>query len=1380
MSVILVAEQDAGFAASIAEHLKAEGWQVHRVDGRDAAFQAATTMKPGLLLASASMPDARALLSAFSRRRGGPGAVVMVPAPQAGQVQAADFDADVLLAKPFSDVDLKNTVRACLAQAAQDTTRPSAEGIQSGGQQLTSADIFGDVLAEVEAEATRARRAASKARKRTSKDEIERKLEETLSGVLLSDLKPRRSAERSDAPKPTTSSTAQARPKRKEELPTEREIDDLLDKTLSSLELPTRARKTAPKSPASAPQTAAPQPAAPQPAAPQPAAPAPRTSSGQEAAFATQETAPPVSGSPGAQTSGPILDAAMSLSSDPVTSSGSPPADSFSPLPELSPPPAFEPPPSFQAPPTPPAEAPNPALTGDAPTVPEPLPSFDAGPPSEAPAALPSISDSESAPPLETPSQDLLPSIDVALPESSPSSTPPLDAIPEGTFEPLVGGSDMAKEAEPWTPPPALSTPPAEAIPPALSTPPEPSTLPTEATPEITPALEAPAVSEVGKTSGAFAIDGEDPWRDLRGLSSPDSFDDTGTEAGAFTLKEDEATSNPWQATAPEDLFPDSFGGNTETSPPAFETPSSAPPPETPPAAAAEPFEPPPQPPTPAIGSSSFEPAPLAAPVSEAQLSTPAMPAPPDLDGPAPATEPETDGASNPLDRFRSFLDQVDDDAPPAPPAVEPSAPEPPLGTGSFTPPPFGAGSLDSAGMDPGSESTDSASFVSGTGAFTPPPFDTAGTDSAVSGTGSFATGTGAFTPPPLDTSSSDSAASETGSFVSGTGAFTPPPLDTSSSDSAASETGSFVSGTGAFVPPATDTGGFTPPPAALPPETPPVTDAADALQGVLELRGGDENTAVSEVSGGQPFGDYTLLDRIAVGGMAEVWRARRSGVEGFQKTVAIKKILSHLTDSTDFIDMFIDEAKLAAQLTHNNIIQIYDLGKVDDDYFIAMEFVDGKDLRTILKKSASLERPLPLNLALMIVAALARALDYAHRKKGFDDRALGLVHRDVSPQNVLISYEGEIKLCDFGIVKAVAKASTTQMGALKGKLQYMSPEQAWGKSVDSRSDIFSLGSVLFEVLSGEKLFIGDSEIGVLDAVRECRIRSLLDMRPELPPVVDRIVGKALEQDPADRYATAGDMEKDIQDVLRDLDPGDDSKGLSAYMASLFQPALEAPSFEPISEGSAVYVPPMPGEPSSSSDAIMPPPSQGPPEPPADGAAPATPAETPAKGGRGKLLGGVLAIVVLALAAAAFFLMQSDSGDPAPADTPAPATAPTTPPEPASEMPTEEGAPEDEEAAVDEGAADGETPDGAEPAADSGAGTETSQDDAADTPAAADGAAGDSLDIEALVKEGLDAQQSELKERLESEYEAKRRELEEKLAEAQKDSESSEPPPDDN
>ena len=308
-------------------------------------------------------------------------------------------------------------------------------------------------------------------------------------------------------------------------------------------------------------------------------------------------------------------------------------------------------------------------------------------------------------------------------------------------------------------------------------------------------------------------------------------------------------------------------------------------------------------------------------------------------------------------------------------------------------------------------------------------------------------------------------------------------------------------------------------------------------------------------------FGDYRLLERIAVGGMAEVWKARKRGVEGFQKTVAIKRILPHLTDSSDFVTMFIDEAKLAAQLDHNNIIHIYDLGKAGDDYYIAMEYVEGKDLRSILNQARQKAQPLPMGLALLVASRLASALDYAHRKKDFDGRELGLVHRDVSPQNVLISHEGEIKLCDFGIVKAVTKASKTQMGALKGKLQYMSPEQAWGRPVDARSDIFSLGSILFEMLTGRRLFAGESEMSVLESVREGRIQGPRDLDARLPLEVNALVLKALGKEPADRFASAGEMQREIEKILFALKPTPSQGDLAAYVGRLFDllPASSAP-----------------------------------------------------------------------------------------------------------------------------------------------------------------------------------------------------------------------------
>ncbi len=327
----------------------------------------------------------------------------------------------------------------------------------------------------------------------------------------------------------------------------------------------------------------------------------------------------------------------------------------------------------------------------------------------------------------------------------------------------------------------------------------------------------------------------------------------------------------------------------------------------------------------------------------------------------------------------------------------------------------------------------------------------------------------------------------------------------------------------------------------------------------------------------GERFGQYTLLERIAVGGMAEVWKARMRGVEGFQKTVAIKRILPHMTDNAEFVGMFIDEAKLAAQLTHPNIVHIYDLGKLGRDYYIAMEYVDGRDLRSLLNAARRKGMPLPLGLSLLIAARVASALDYAHRKRDFEDQELGLVHRDVSPQNVLLTNDGDVKLCDFGIAKAVSKASQTQMGALKGKLQYMSPEQAWGRPVDSRSDLFSLGAVLFEMVTGERLFTGESEISVLESVRQGHTRRPSQVDPTVPREVDEIVARALGIDPKDRFQSAGEMKQRLEAALSALSPATSPTDLGLYIRRVMEPDT-AERAEPLAP---------------------PPPSAGPAEPPA-------------------------------------------------------------------------------------------------------------------------------------------------------------------------------------
>jgi serine/threonine protein kinase/CheY-like chemotaxis protein len=513
-------------------------------------------------------------------------------------------------------------------------------------------------------------------------------------------------------------------------------------------------------------------------------------------------------------------------------------------------------------------------------------------------------------------------------------------------------------------------------------------------------------------------------------------------------------------------------------------------------------------------------------------------------------------------------------------------------------------------------------------------------------------------------------------------------------------------------------------------------------------------------------FGQYTLLERIAVGGMAEVWKARMTGVEGFQKTVAIKRVLSHLTDDEDFVNMLVDEAKLAAQLNHPNIVHIYDLGKIDDHFYIAMEYVDGMNLRGLLNQAALQNHSMPVGLAALVTSRLASALDYAHRKRDFDDREMGLVHRDVSPQNVLLSFDGDIKLCDFGIVKAVSKVGHTQMGALKGKLQYMSPEQAWGKDVDARSDVFSLGALFFEMLTGKRLFGGDSEISVLEAVRQCRVTAPRNLDPSLPEEVERIVLKSLEMDPDRRYQTAGEMQQDLDAFLHELRPAPGQADLAQMIEALGRSpwvaepgrADEAPltfhSHPTGLEAPAAATPEPTGDteedtardetpPDESPTAVAPPAAPPVPEAPT-GAAPdedatGTRADEPIpdlpKSPSRRWL--ILAVVLLLLVAAAVtgYLLTRPDADAAPGDL----------------APIAADAPDDDATLPD---AAREAPEPGEPPA--------LLEDPETATAEPQGALDESLDLESMVDEAL----AEREERLRTDFERRQRDLERQIREA--------------
>lgn len=302
----------------------------------------------------------------------------------------------------------------------------------------------------------------------------------------------------------------------------------------------------------------------------------------------------------------------------------------------------------------------------------------------------------------------------------------------------------------------------------------------------------------------------------------------------------------------------------------------------------------------------------------------------------------------------------------------------------------------------------------------------------------------------------------------------------------------------------------------------------------------------------GIEYGSYVLLEKVATGGMAELFKAKRRGVQGFQKIVAIKRILSHLVDNEDFVTMFIDEAKLAAQLNHPNIAQIYDLGKIEKSFYIAMEYVEGYDLRNIFKECQKKKVFMPEPLILYVASKILSALDYAHRKKGLDMKDLKIVHRDVSPQNILISKDGDVKLVDFGIAKAATKASQTQAGALKGKLLYMSPEQAWGKAIDNRSDLFSLGSVLYEGLTDKKCFLADSEISILEKVRSAQYDPIEKLNSKISKNTIDIVSKSLAKESDERYQNAKEMEQEIGKMLDSLPFAVRERELAEFIEALY------------------------------------------------------------------------------------------------------------------------------------------------------------------------------------------------------------------------------------
>ncbi|MBT8493743.1 MAG: serine/threonine protein kinase, partial [Deltaproteobacteria bacterium] len=298
----------------------------------------------------------------------------------------------------------------------------------------------------------------------------------------------------------------------------------------------------------------------------------------------------------------------------------------------------------------------------------------------------------------------------------------------------------------------------------------------------------------------------------------------------------------------------------------------------------------------------------------------------------------------------------------------------------------------------------------------------------------------------------------------------------------------------------------------------------------------------------------YELLERIGAGGMAEIFRGKAIAAGGFEKPVAIKRILPHLSQDQRFVELLMGEAKILANLRHRNIVQIYDVGLADDgQYFLVMEYVDGTDVGELFEYLEKEKRRVPLDVALHLAAEVCEALDHAHRATDEDGRLIRLVHRDVSPSNILLSVSGEVKLTDFGIAKSIEEA--TGHGGVRGKFAYISPEQARNVHVDGRSDAYSLGIVLYELITGTRLYSGLADFDALTAVRSPRVVHLRKARADVPEELDRIVARALDPNPDQRYKTAAELGNALRGFRYSMDEtsGDPAKAISNLVKDVWR-----------------------------------------------------------------------------------------------------------------------------------------------------------------------------------------------------------------------------------
>ncbi len=314
----------------------------------------------------------------------------------------------------------------------------------------------------------------------------------------------------------------------------------------------------------------------------------------------------------------------------------------------------------------------------------------------------------------------------------------------------------------------------------------------------------------------------------------------------------------------------------------------------------------------------------------------------------------------------------------------------------------------------------------------------------------------------------------------------------------------------------------------------------------------------VYEIPNGSILGKYEILRKLATGGMAEIYLARARGTAGFEKLVVLKRILPNVAEDPTFVQMFLDEARLAASLQHPNIADVYDVGEDKGAYFFTMEFIHGQDTRSIRHALREKGEQIPLAIALSIVHGIASALDYAHGRTGPDGKKLGLVHRDVSSSNVLVSYDGAVKLVDFGIARATVSQHKTQTGTLKGKIPYMSPEQCKGLPLDNRSDLFSLGVLLYELTVGKRPFRGDSEFAIMDGIVYKGAQRPSEVVQGYPAGLEAIVMKLLERAPSQRYSSAEELIHDLDQFLTQNHLWVSAKQLGKYMRGVFADRMQA------------------------------------------------------------------------------------------------------------------------------------------------------------------------------------------------------------------------------